>query len=893
MSGGPESDLLRVMDAIAGRGRPEVAVEALAAMPAGEIRGRLAADLLLFLVRGDAIMTPELAVSSWITRLLPLADQDPPNDPQWPKARALIRVGALMREAAEARLADPRAALAEIDTLAAVAAGDPALGIMIDFARTGLTLVRAVQEGDMSVMPTLSSDLDRYRKAVGHDPRAAAVLDSMGGSLEEYTAQQRGADGGTIFDALERTADVFGPDDPLHGVVAQTRRLVETVGGIDGGEQETAASARAGMADLAAQADQPGLDPERRSILHLAAGALAVRVSYSDYDADLVRAGIGHYRVAVDATGPTHPQRAIRLVGLALAVLRHNELTNDLADIHAAVDVLEQAREAAGGPGNPSWPMINELLSNVRQRLGADAPHETALDGLRGVAWKVLLQDDPAAARAAALDGADSAVSVAWESLKYADPADAIRALDGGRALMLFAATEFRDVEARLVAAGRPDLADRWRRAEEVGERDRLPGHLRGEVLQVLSDGSGLLDPPSLTDIQTALRRLDADALVYLVPAGRYGPGAAVIAPVEGPAGYIALPGLAVEDGQEVEPYLTAIAQRDLSPRRRRTDLAGSLETLCGWAWHAAIGPILDSYVPRLLKPASGRPHRLVLAPFGRLALIPWQAARRPDGVFALEVAAFSQTASARMLCRAAALAPVPLAPVGLVVGDPDTGEPRDRLEAARAEAFAVHQAFYRGGRYLGTRADGTPSRAGAGTGREVRDWLTSASPGAGPVLHLACHGVIEAGGAHPASYLLLADGDRIAADEIVRLMATAPERAIALAVLAACHTGESAHGYDEAYSLGTALLAGGVRSVLSTQWAVPDDATSVLMFMVHHFLMTEKSPVWAALRRAQLWMLDDDRAIPPTMPGALRTRLALAEPARIEAWAGFVHLGR
>jgi len=115
-----------------------------------------------------------------------------------------------------------------------------------DFARTGLTLVRAVQEGDMSVMPTLSSDLDRYRKAVGHDPRVAAVLDSMGGSLEEYTAQQRGADGGTLFDALERTADVFGPDDPLHGVVAQTRRLVETVGGIDGGEQETAASARAG-----------------------------------------------------------------------------------------------------------------------------------------------------------------------------------------------------------------------------------------------------------------------------------------------------------------------------------------------------------------------------------------------------------------------------------------------------------------------------------------------------------------------------------------------------------------------------------------------------------------------------------------------------------------------
>jgi hypothetical protein len=389
--------------------------------------------------------------------------------------------------------------------------------------------------------------------------------------------------------------------------------------------------------------------------------------------------------------------------------------------------------------------------------------------------------------------------------------------------------------------------------------------------------------------------------LVYLVPAGAGTPGTAVVAPAEGPAGFMMLPGLAVpegpddagEDGDEVAPYLTAIAHRDVSPRRRRADLAGSLEALSGWAWRVAIGPLVDTYLPRLPKPASGRPPRLVLAPFGRLALIPWQAARRPDGVFALEIAAFSQTASARMLCRAAALAPVPLTPVGLVVGDPDTGVPRDRLQAARVEAYAVHQAFYRGGRFLGTRADGTPSRAGAGTGREVRDWLTSASPGAGSVLHLACHGVIESGGADPTSYLLLAGGDRIAADEIIRLMATAPERAVALAVLAACHTGESAHGYDEAYSIGTALLAGGVRSVLSTQWAVPDDATSVLMFMVHHFLRTEKLPVWDALRRAQLWMLDENRRIPPTMPGALRHRLVGAEPARIEAWAGFVHLGR
>jgi hypothetical protein len=881
-----------VLEAIAGRGDPEAAIEVLAAMPADENRGRLAADLLIALMRGEALLMMGKDVSGWIGRLLEIADQNPPQDPRWPKVRAVVRSGALVRDAAELRV-EPRTALAELDTLAAEAGEDPGLRLTIEAARSALTFARAFQEGDMSVYPTLKSDLDSWRGMVGDNPQATGMLNFLGTSLDALAAHQRGADTAKLLDGIARSAQGLDPDDPVRQAFEESRLMLEIIGGSDSGQPETVASARAKMADLVARAEQAGLDDTQRGHHYLSAGAVAIRASWSEYDIGIVEDGIGYYRQAVATSGPGHPQRAFRLVGLALALMRHNELTNDLSDLRAAMDVLEEARQAAGGPGHPSWLPINELLSQVRQRLGDRAPQETALDGLRGIAWKVLLQDDTAAARAAAEDGADSTVSVAWESLKYADPADAVQALDSGRALMLFAATEFRDVGPRLVGAGRSDLAERWRRAEESGERDRMPTNLRGEVLGVLAEGSGLLDPPSLGEIQAALRRLDADALVYLVPAGPSGPGVAVVAPAEGPAGYLVLPGLAVEEGHEVEPYLSAIAHRDQSPRRPRTDLAGSLDALCEWAWRVAVGPIVETFLPRLPKPASGRPHRLILAPSGRLALIPWQAARRPDGVFALELAAFSQTASARMLCRAAALSPVPLAPVGLVVGDPDTGEAHDRLEAARIEAYAVHQAFYRGGRYLGTRADGTPSRAGAGTGGEVRDWLTSASPGAGPVLHLACHGVIETGGEDPTSYLLLAGGDRIAADEIIRLMAAAPDRAIALAVLAACHTGESVHGYDEAYSLGTALLAGGVRSVLSTQWAVPDDATSVLMFMVHHFLMTEKLPVWAALRRAQLWMLDDNRRTPPTMPGALRRRLDLAEPARIEAWAGFVHLGR
>jgi CHAT domain-containing protein len=123
--------------------------------------------------------------------------------------------------------------------------------------------------------------------------------------------------------------------------------------------------------------------------------------------------------------------------------------------------------------------------------------------------------------------------------------------------------------------------------------------------------------------------------------------------------------------------------------------------------------------------------------------------------------------------------------------------------------------------------------------------------------------------------------------------MAQAPHRSVDLAVLAACHTGLAITGYDEAYSLGTAFLAAGVRSVLSTQWAIPDEETSVLMFMFHHFLHSAHLPAWAALREAQRWMLNPRRIIPDDMPRPLRERLKPEKLAGVVAWAAFVHWGR
>jgi hypothetical protein len=63
-------------------------------------------------------------------------------------------------------------------------------------------------------------------------------------------------------------------------------------------------------------------------------------------------------------------------------------------------------------------------------------------------------------------------------------------------------------------------------------------------------------------------------------------------------------------------------------------------------------------------------------------------------------------------------------------------------------------------------------------------------------------------------------------------------------------------------------------------------------MFMFHHFLHTRDLPPWAALREAQLWMLDENRIF-PEMPGPLRQVLDPEHFRDVVAWAGFVHWGQ
>ncbi|GDY85615.1 hypothetical protein SAVCW2_48140 [Streptomyces avermitilis] len=111
--------------------------------------------------------------------------------------------------------------------------------------------------------------------------------------------------------------------------------------------------------------------------------------------------------------------------------------------------------------------------------------------------------------------------------------------------------------------------------------------------------------------------------------------------------------------------------------------------------------------------------------------------------------------------------------------------------------------------------------------------------------------------------------------------------------LLAACRSHVSGRGHNEAYTLATAFLVSGARSVIGSLWPVPDDATSVLMYLTHHYLRTGGEPPAKALRRAQLWMLDPDRDRSAELPAELADRVRHIDPDDLSAWAGFTHLGQ
>ncbi len=810
-------------------------------------------------------------------------------------------------------------AVHRMDRALAVVREDPALRDTVEFARAIATASRAQLAGAADELDAAIATWRRLRGKVPWSDRQTILIEHQFAYLAGVRAVQR-KDLAEADDCLSALVDGCSRLDPLDVKWVEVWCQIEMLW-----------SRRNLLAeDLHVP---PAPPPARRpTVEEVRRGAL--RLTRNGQAQVLGNAGAVRVWPALDAEDLKAHDEAVSLLqegfelsveggenwrtfglGLAIGDCRRGRLEQDLPRFNRGVDLLERIQQSLEGPEHRLWAAVGNILGSayrLRAKTYRTGPEQgdrrlsrrVGLAALRGHAWTVLLQSGTGYATETTAKATAAALEVAGWCLEDEKPAEALQALDAGRALVLHSAVTSQSLPERLEAAGCAELAAEWRAAESgdtapVGGADPAdttddapeppePGptsELRRRVLAALTGPDrarrslgGLLDPPTAEEVGAALRAVGADALAYLVPADEDRGGTAVLVTADGRARAVPLPLLREEAGPLRDYRPVPAAGRDLGPVPEADGDSGphplraQLDRLCAWAWYAAVKPLLAAV------PVTAAGPKLVLVPMGGLAAVPWHAAWEagPEGArgYAVERAEISYAASARLLCEVAARPPLPRTGTALIVGDP-TGD----LRFAGEEARAVQHSFYPHGRFLDREA--TPER--------VLSWMDDPAS-AGGVLHLACHGTVADRQRHTA-YLSLSGGDLAA--EALTEQRGAEERRPALVVLAACRSHVSGRGHDEAYSLATAFLAVGADSVLGSLWPVPDEATSLLMYMAHHYLRREGESPARALRRAQLWMLDRERGLPPDMPEALALRAGAVDPDDLSAWAGFTHLGR
>ncbi|WP_371654429.1 MULTISPECIES: CHAT domain-containing protein [unclassified Streptomyces] len=866
----------------------------------------LLAHLPMFDPHGDQVSKEQ---KDTLTRAVLRAGPD--DDPDWRRRAHAVAGGALLTEelaaGAGARLDE---VLAHFDT----ADEGPGVGADLGLVRMMATVHRGQMSGTADDMAAGAEAWRQMRESPQLPPYARKLMD----------AQQSG------YDAL--SASNAGDLPAVDRHIAELYAAVGTLAEDDTSWIELwtlLENACLGRAELADRLGAPPAPPlaGRPSVAELRRAA--ARLSRDHRAWVLGDGGIVRARRAGSAGDVERIREALALIeeGLALSDegsdswLRYSHTAGSVYCGLAAgervpyrrtellakgIGLLEAATRQAAGPGHRLWAQAALALGRAYRTRGRTGDRATGrrygLDALRGHAWAALLQSGTAdAAEAARLATAMSLEVAAW-CLADGAVEEAVQALDSCRGLVLHAATTASSVPELLERGGHGALAREWRATG--ASADLVPSALRRKALSALTadsptrsgegreepeepaaGGAGaarLLDTPAPGEIGDALKALGKDALVYLVPRSEDGGGVAVLVTSRGDVHHVPLPRLTEDAGplREYEPPARA-AGRDVGPvpgwggAAPARPLRDQLDRLCSWAWYAAVRPLFDLFV---VPDRPGRVPRLVLVPMGALGLVPWHAAWAPDAEgarrHAIEEAEISYAASARLLCEVAARPRTPHTGSALVVGNP-TGD----LRYAGEEADAVLGAFYPQARFLGLRTgDGTP--------QEVADWLREGGDG-GAVLHLACHAAVEESRSSSA-YLSLKGGE-LAAEQLTGTL----RGQLGLVVLAACRSHVSGRGHNEAYSLAAAFLVAGARSVVGSLWPVPDDATSVLMFMTHYFLRREDEPPVRALRRAQLWMLDPARELPPELPPVLAARAAAIDPTDLSAWAGFTHLGQ
>lgn len=727
-------------------------------------------------------------------------------------------------------------------------------------------LLRYEMRGSLADLRWALDLLDDARADAPGDPRRHELAVSLAQARLQWCEVTGETPSADTMELLTGALAVTGPGDP---------QRIQALRGLAAGHAMRAAGSPEEWDRAVHYAhqlrDEVPANAPFTALMWMAAGGTLILAGRHHDRPELLREGTDLLTAALRRpAGQLLRSRYLAMYGMALIDLYRRESRRD--DLTRALRALRDAHELASGePGQRGAAEVGLGLAAALALSGDPAAAvEAGRAALRSRAWQVLLQSGTHDAMTAARESASDALRVARAALAAGDRTGAWSALETGRGLVLHSATVAATVPELLRRAGADTLADRWNTGPQpdgTGSQWRraapaIPSDARFQALAVLGGQARLLDPPTLDELTRALTTVSADALVYLCPRVAGAEGLALIVGADGRVDHLDLPAL-TGDWTTAPPR--SPAGRDLSSTEDEPAAGGELAEVCRAGWAAAIRPLLHHWQ----RVRGGVPH-LVLVPGGALAGVPWHAAHG-DGRWAIDEAAFSYIASARLLVEVARRRVPAPAGVGLVIGNPDTGHRSQDLPHAGAEASTIFRAHYAAGRYCG-RPDGPDvSAAGRGTPDDVVGWLTATGAPPATVLHLACHGEIRVDG--PASsYLLLSDGERISAEDLIRAAADRPaDRSPGLVSLAACTTHRAGRAYDEAVTLSTAFLVAGATTAIGSLWPVPDRETARLMVGFHDHLATR--PPHEALRTVQRAMRDQ-------------------EDAALAAWAGFVHLG-
>jgi hypothetical protein len=667
----------------------------------------------------------------------------------------------------------------------------------------------------------------------------------------------------------------------------------------------------------------------------LRAGGVRAVAGQRSGNADLLREAVSRMLAAIDALDPRSGERGRFAAALGSVYKQLHHITGSTDDLgNAARWLAAGCDDLAREHGHPVLAFGQVQLAQVyRQQGKAAQARETGLAGLRERGRDVLLQTGTAHALSGASAAAAEAAEVAYWCLDDGHSDTAIEALELGRGLVLHAATSVAELPEMLDAAGRSDLAHRWREAAtstvapdtpwhggmaDAGHAERLltgavaleiPDDLRAQALTALAGTitERLLAPPGTGQIAAALAETGADALVYLLGPRATATGQAIVIRANGPRKpvpeVVQLPLLDASTDAALNGYLATQAEMLASSGGGEGSSPGlspdggpaverwrdALRALCEWAWPAVMRPLLAHVQQWWL----GHPPRLVLVPAGRLSMVPWHAAAWRSAEsgprYACQDAVVSYAASGRQLIDLGRRPALPLRQSPVLLGNPTL-----TLWFAAQEAQAIHDACYPDGAYFGYVGPLWDGRAaGPGTGQDLLRQLPSASHAGASMIHLGCHANVVAG-ALGESFLSLANSEKLTIEDILRRASgRVPTAPGGLVSLAACLSDLAAHEYDEALTLSTAFLAAGAVTVVGARWELPDEESSLQMFMFHHFMTADGHSPRDALRLAQLWMLDPHRRPPLEMPAVLASRAGNPGLSEVSVWGALTHQGR